>query len=208
MTRNPIITSSASTADVSTSETRIVNNLVAVLGKVSIPISGKIMTPAQIVALFQSHLDATAHVANLRAQLKAAIQSEDALHATVKAAVVCVRSYVAAAYGERSTQYASLGFEPRKPAQKSAKTKAQAVDKLLATRTARHTMGKQQRAQIFGVLPTTPAESAGAPAAASAARSTPVPSTGATAANGTAASSAGSSSVAPSSAPANGTSGH
>ena len=208
MARNPILISNSSAAVLTSSETKIVNNLPAVLGKVSIPINGKIMTVPQVVALIQSHLDATAHVASLRAQLKAAIQNEDTLHATVKAAVICIRGYVAAAYGEQSTQYASLGFAPRKPAQKSAKTKAQAVDKLLATRAARHTMGKQQRAKIFGDLPATSDESTAAPAAASAPVATPVASTGATAVNGTAASSAGSTSAAPSTAPANGTSGH
>jgi hypothetical protein len=198
MARNPIITSSSSAAVVANSETTLVNNLAAVLGKVSIPISGKVMTASQIVALIQSHLDATAHVASLRAQLKSAIQSEDTLHATVKAAVICIRSYVAAAYGEQSTQYASLGFEARKPAQKSAKTKAQAVDKLLATRAARHTMGKKQRGEIFGEVPDSPA-----------AASAPVASTGASAAasNGTGAST-GSNGVAPSPAPVTGTSGH
>jgi hypothetical protein len=205
MARNPIITGSSSTAVVAHSETTLVNNLPAVLGKVSIPISGKVMTAAQIVALIQSHLDATAHVASLRAQLKAAIQTEDTLHATVKAAVICIRSYVAAAYGEQSSQYASLGFDPRKPAQKSAKTKAQAVDKLLATRAARHTMGKQQRAKIFGEPPATPAESAGAPAA-----SVPATGNGASAAgeNGLGSSAGGANSAAPSTGPANGTSGH
>jgi hypothetical protein len=157
MAQHPIMNTSARIAVVANAETTIVSNLPTVLGDASIPISGKIMTAAQTVAVIQGHLDATAHVANLRAQLKAAIQAEHALRATIKAAAICVRGYVAAAHGEQSEQYASLGFEPRKPAQKSAKTKAQAVDKLLATRAARHTMGTQQRAKIFGELPAAPA---------------------------------------------------
>jgi hypothetical protein len=153
------------------------------------------MTASQTVALVQSHLDATARVANLRAQLKAAIQTEDALRVTVKSAVICIRSGVAAAFGEQSTQYASLGFEPRKPAEKSAKTKAEAVEKALATRAARHTMGKRQRAKIIGQLPVEPTQSAGAPAAAAAA---PASSIG-NIAKGVAANGLGSSAVPPNS---------
>jgi hypothetical protein len=157
MAQHPIMSTSARIAVVANAETTIVSNLPSVLGNVSIPVSGTIMTASQTVAVIQSHLDAIAHVANLRAQLKAAIQADHALRATIKAAAICIRGYVAAMYGEQSTEYASLGFEPRKPAQKSAKTKAEAVDKLLATRAARHTMGKQQRAKIFGELPAAPA---------------------------------------------------
>lgn len=197
MARNPILVANTNTAAVANAETMIVKNLPGVLGKVGIPINGKVMSATQIVALVQSHLDAATHVANLRAQLKSSIQSEDELHATIKAAVNCIRSYVAAMYGERSTQYASLGFDPRKEAQKTAKSKAQAVDKSLATRAARHTMGKKQRGDIFGEVPATPSAS---PAPVTA---TPVVSTSAAAP-----APAATNGVAPSAAPANGTSGH
>jgi hypothetical protein len=177
MAQHPVLSTSASIAAVASAETTIVSNLPAVLGNAGIPISGTIMNAKQTVALVQSHLDATAHVADLRAELKAAIHAADALRATIKAAVICIRGYVAALYGEHSTQYASLGFEPRKPPHKSAKTTAEAVDKSLATRAARHTMGKRQRAKIVVELPAAPAQAA-APATSSAAEPAPIPSSG------------------------------
>jgi hypothetical protein len=60
---------------------------------------------------------------------------------------------VAAAFGENSQQYASLGFAPRKPAQQTVESKAQAHLKMLATRKARQTLGKVQKAKIHGVVP-------------------------------------------------------
>jgi hypothetical protein len=161
--RNPILIPSSKTSDIVKAETTLVAHLPSVLGKVSIPINGVMMTAAQIVAQIQSHLDSVTALDTLRAQAKAALASERTRQSTVKATVLCVRSYVTVMFGEQSAQYASLGFTPRKPTQKSAASKATAVAKTLATREARHTMGKNQKAEIHGVVPV-PASSGSAAA--------------------------------------------
>jgi hypothetical protein len=159
-TRNPILATTSKTSDTVKAETTMISHLPAVLGKVSVPINGVMMTAAQIVTQIQSHLDAVTALDNFRAQAKAALALERARQATVKATVLCVRSYVTIAFGEQSTQYALLGFSARKPAQKSAASKATAVTKTLATRAARHTMGKNQKADIHGVDPESASASA------------------------------------------------
>jgi hypothetical protein len=157
MSRNPILVTGSSAANLSKAETTIIAHLPSVLGKALIPINGKTMTGTQIVALLQGHLDAIATLDHLRAQTKTAVQGERTERATVKAAVVCIRNYIALAFGEQSTQFTSLGFVPRKQAVKSAEVKAQAVKKLRATREARHTMGSVQKSKIFGTVPAAPA---------------------------------------------------
>jgi hypothetical protein len=180
--RNPILIPTSKTSDIVKAETTIVAHLPSILGKTSIPINGVVMTAAQIVAQIQSHLDSVTALDTLRAQATAALATERARQNTVKATVLCVRSYVTSMFGEQSAQYASLGFTPRKPAQKSAKSKATAVDKTLATRAARHTMGKNQKAEIHGVV-AAPESSDGA--AAPAAPVVTVSAAGATGGSGT-----------------------
>jgi hypothetical protein len=171
----------SNSAALAKAETTIVAQLPTVLGKVTIPINGQMLTTVQIVALVQGHLDALTELVDLRAQTAAAILAERTQRKTVKAAVICIRNYVASAFGDQSSQYASLGFAPRKVAQKSAESKAQAVNKLLATRAARHTMGKRQKAEIHGDV------SAPASAGSSSAATTGASAGGQTAASGAAA---------------------
>jgi hypothetical protein len=150
--RNPILNPTAKTSDTVKAEATLVAHIEAVLGKASVPINGVMMTAAQITAQIQDHLDAITTLDSLRAQVTAALANTRARQAGVKATVLCVRSYVTIAFGEHSTEYASLGFSPRKPAQKSAESTARAVAKTLATRAARHTLGKVQKAGIHGAV--------------------------------------------------------
>jgi hypothetical protein len=177
MTRNPLLVPNSSTATLTKAETTLVAELPAVLGKTSIPVGGKSMTPQQIVAIFQRHLDAMAALTKQRAQTTAAVQTEHADRATAQAAVPYIRNYVAAAFGESSAQYASLGFAPRKPAQQTVESKAQAHLKMLATRKARQTLGKLQKAKIHGVAPAPVPVSVGSAAAADSPSPSPSPAT-------------------------------
>ena len=153
MPRHPLMLPTSSAATVIKAESTILAHLPDVLGNALVPINGTLMTPAQIVALVQRHLDALAMLATLRAEIKAAIQESRTQRAAVRSAVVCIRYYVLSKFGEHSEEYASLGFSPRKVGVKTAEAKALAVQKLRATRKARHTMGRKQRAAIKGVLP-------------------------------------------------------
>jgi hypothetical protein len=65
------------------------------------------------------------------------------------------------AEGRPSLATHEFGFGPAKIGQKSAETKALAVEKLLATREARHTQGKKQKKDIKGTIAaSTPAPNA------------------------------------------------
>ena len=166
MSRNAILIPSSSAANLAKAETTIIAHLPTVVGTTPIPINGNEMSATQVDALIQSHIDKLAQLDKMRAELKAAVQDERALRASVKAAVVCVRNFVALKFGEGSAQFASLGFVPRKRAVTPVDTKAKAVVKSLATREARHTMGKIQKSKIFGTVPAAPAPAPAAPAPA------------------------------------------
>jgi hypothetical protein len=98
------------------------------------------------------------------AQAKAA----DAIGTRLAGRVAAVRDYVRNLFGSTSTTLGDFGITPKKPAT-GRTTVVQAVANLksAATRLARHTMSPKQKAQIHGVVPTTPQPAAPAPAAPS-----------------------------------------
>jgi hypothetical protein len=149
--RHPLLNLKSKTSDIVKAEATIVAHLPSVLGSVKVPINGVMMTAAQIVEQIQDHRDTITTLDSLRAEAKAALAIVRARQEAVKATVRCVRSYVTIAFGEHTAQFASLGFSPHKPAEQSAESKAMAVTKALATRAARHTKGKRQKAAIHGI---------------------------------------------------------
>jgi ribosomal protein S15P/S13E len=69
--------------------------------------------------------------------------------------VEVVRSYLNALYGPKSTVLLDFGLKPQKtPVRKPAVVNA-GIEKGAATRVARHTMGKKQKAAIHGEVPAT-----------------------------------------------------
>jgi hypothetical protein len=104
-----------------------------------------------------------------------------------------LRNLVANTYGSSSEAYDDFGFTAPRKGKPSAKTKAAAVDQVLATREARHTMGKKQRLAIRGVVtPQDGAAAATAPSSTSATASVAPPSTTGVANGGTSMGSGGS----------------
>lgn len=103
---------------------------------------------------------------------KAAWVKETSEAQAAKAAIVptvdALRGYIAAAYGTSSKLYTDCGFLARKRGAPSAATLAQRVQKNLATRKARMTMSKKQKAKITGAT----ALATSAPAASASAAST------------------------------------
>lgn len=72
------------------------------------------------------------------------------MNAEADGLVSALKSYVALKYGEASTTYSDFGFLPKKVTVKSSDAKAQAAEKLRATRAARHTMGARQKSVLHG----------------------------------------------------------
>jgi hypothetical protein len=80
------------------------------------------------------------------------VQAEREVELQVRPIRTGLRGIVSARYGANGTQMMQFGFVPTKRAKKTAQTKAQAVAKGRATRTARSTKGKVQKKAIKGVV--------------------------------------------------------
>ena len=128
----------------------------------SLPAGGSTFTMAAIEALVQSRIDAANAVDVARANWLEATAKYQALNTQVTPVVRSLRRYVIAAFGENSPVLADFGFTPPKKAEMTPEAKVARAEKSAATRKARGTMGKKQKAKIKGTVPatgTTPAPS-------------------------------------------------
>jgi hypothetical protein len=96
----------------------------------------------------------------LRSKLQAATKVAQATRAKAAVLTGSLKTYVVAHFGENSPVLADFGFAPRKVGQKTVAQKLQSVEKQLATRAARHTMGSRQKAAIHGSITQTPSPAA------------------------------------------------
>jgi hypothetical protein len=104
---------------------------------------------ADILAALQQRIDAAKPVAPAKGAWTTAVQNARAVVDETKSLVADVRKYVALVYGSSPTVLADFGITPnaKRP---TAEAKAQAVVKGKATRTARKTMGRRQKAKVKG----------------------------------------------------------
>jgi hypothetical protein len=124
-----------------------------VTAKTQMSINGQPMKPSDVIAIYQTALDArsaTETQRNAYEQALEARESADTARLTIDAGL---KAWVATQFGPSSQTASDFGFSPRKVGEKSAQTKATAVVKLRATRDARMTMGKRQKASIKGTIP-------------------------------------------------------
>jgi hypothetical protein len=138
--------------------TSMEESVIAALAKLepdtSLPVTGKLVTSKDLQAQIQAHVDAMKSADDARAKVSQFVALDRSLRANLALVLSGIRSYAAGRYGELSPEFASFGFKPKKTPQRTVASKAGAVEKLRATRVARHTMGKRQRAAIHGVVPT------------------------------------------------------
>jgi hypothetical protein len=142
---NPLFSAHCNLASFVHAETTVAGLVPTVVANATFAVGATMMTSAEFVTLCDNHEAAVvaaeaAHTAWLRAT-----EAQQALRTEVIAGAVGLRSYVAATYGTKSVQYASLGFVAAKPAKPSAETKAEAVVKRAVTRGLRDTKGKRQK---------------------------------------------------------------
>jgi hypothetical protein len=133
-------------------------------GLASIPLGGTIFTPASLEAFFQQRIQSANAVVTAKAAWLDAIQAY--LDLDRKAAIIIrdLRNVVIAAFGEDSEKLAHFGFAPTKKPQFTEEQKAAIAKKRTATRKARKTMGKRQKANVTGAntpAPTPPAQPQG-----------------------------------------------
>jgi hypothetical protein len=111
-------------------------------------------TQSEIVAEIHRRIAAAEETKSTKTAWHTAVQVERQVDADLRPLRKGLQQYVASRYGADSAKMAEFGFTPAKARKTKVSIKAGAADKAVATRKARHTMGKQQKKPIKGAAPT------------------------------------------------------
>ncbi len=114
----------------------------------TLPLGATTYTPGSLVAFIQSRIDAANAVNTTKANWLAAVKAYEAINTQAKVVVSDLRYLVMAAFGPTSPKLADFGFSPPILAVLTSEQKAAAAQKRAATRRARLTRGKRQKAMI------------------------------------------------------------
>jgi len=145
-------------------------------GEPSIPLGGSTETPTAVKQSLQNMVTAADATQVARGEWIDASQAEKGLRDETIVTLSALKSFVLLKFGDKDTStLADFGFTARKQAQTSVDTKATAVEKSLATRAARHTMGPRQKAKVKGTVAPAAAPAPAAVAEPVAAPATPTP---------------------------------
>jgi hypothetical protein len=138
----------------------------------TILIGGASQTPAEIVATLQARIDSANVVLTSRATWQNAVVTDKAGRAKSKPYVSGLKNALLVAFAGQVDVLADFGLTGRIVRVLTPEERVTAAAKAKATRTARHTMGKKQKAAIKGTVtpappaPVVPASPAPAPAPA------------------------------------------
>ncbi len=112
-------------------------------------------TPASLVQLLQSLIDAMTAHDEAESHAKDVLAALRDVMAKVGPVMQAYRKYLVATYGNATQTLADYGVQPPKaPAPRTVEQKAAAAAQLRATRKARGTASKKQKAGIKGVVAT------------------------------------------------------
>jgi len=150
MSRNQSV--STETTDLTKRANAIKKNI----GNKTVTLIGKSYTGNELAQMCTNAITADQLVDSTNRQWCEAVAARDAQREEHAPVFTALRSHVQASYGKSSQTVAEFGFKPAAETLKSAEVKAAAVVKLRATRSARHTMGSQQRKSVKGAAPSTP----------------------------------------------------
>jgi hypothetical protein len=153
---NPILNSRASFASLVQAEQTFIEELPDILGTATVMVEGVEMNKDQIVALVNSHLASINALVKSKPQQHALVLSQSGLREQVRTATQAVKALVEGKYGPASSQLSTLGLADAPRKAPSPETRVLANEKSRATRQARGTKGKRQRAAIHGTVPTAP----------------------------------------------------
>jgi hypothetical protein len=124
----------------------------------TILIGGVPQTPAQIVASLQARIDRGNAALTSKATWQNAVVADKAGRASSSRYVAGLRQALLVAFAGQLDVLADFGLTERKSRVAPPEEKVAAAAKAKATRVARHTMGKKQKAAIKGTLtPAAPA---------------------------------------------------
>jgi hypothetical protein len=123
----------------------------------SLTIGGDEYTPKALLAVLNAEDEASLAVDSTRAQLDAQVVTHRTAKVTAAALRSALKVYMLGTYGKKAVQMiGDFGMSvPKTRAARTVHEKSKAVAKTLATRAARHTMGKKQKLLVTGVVPST-----------------------------------------------------
>ena len=119
-------------------------------------VGGASYTPQTLVAFVQSRIEQATLVLTTKAAWEKAISDYEVLDKRMNVTLVDLRGLVMAAFGRDTPKLASFGFLPPKPSTRTPEQRAKAALKGIATRKARKTMGRKQKALITGATAAVP----------------------------------------------------
>jgi hypothetical protein len=134
------------------------NLLIAGIGKyfagvTTLTLAGTAYAPSALVKLLEELVSAINAAVAARTAAHDAVLAASAKSAAVDPVIAALRSYLLGVYSDAKT-LADFGLAPRKPRRAPTQQEgAAAAAKRLATRAARHTLGKRQKASVHGTAP-------------------------------------------------------
>jgi hypothetical protein len=115
-------------------------------------IAGTVYTIPELTAILRGHLAALTELRTLRAALAGKVQVERGIAKQVSELRAHLLLFIESRFGRNPVTLGDFGFQmPKKPGPKTVEAKVLGAQRLRATRKARHTMGKRQRAKVKGV---------------------------------------------------------
>ncbi|HEV3191241.1 MAG TPA: hypothetical protein VGY54_12120 [Polyangiaceae bacterium] len=121
-------------------------------------LDGTLHARAQLLARFQAALDAFVSVKSARTALLQAVANQKAALAQTRPLRAGMKRFLQIQFGPSSPKLQDFGFTPARIPSTPVKTKAEAKVKSAATRAARGTKGKKQRANIRGNVSAAPSQ--------------------------------------------------
>jgi hypothetical protein len=130
-------------------------------------VDGTAFKKADLVGKFQKRLDAAKKTRDTRSALLLCVEQEKEVKTEVDPLRNGTKAFLKTYYGKQSSKLQKYGFAPDRTPVTTPATKAEAVKKAEATRQARGTAGKVQKARIkAGAQPAATPSPEAAPAAA------------------------------------------
>jgi len=123
----------------------------------TLALDGATMTPKDVIAALQAAIDAIDKSAIAEKAFHDAVAAQTAATAKGNAVLRALKSLVKNQLGSTQGALGDFGFSVPTRQIPDEATKAAAVAKRAATRAARHTAGKRQKATVKGVVAATPA---------------------------------------------------
>jgi hypothetical protein len=118
-------------------------------------IQGQSYKTADLIAVLQARYDAANAVLLTKAAWQNAVKADHDERSKTQSFLSGLRQALLVAFGGSIDSMADFGLVPRKKPTMTPEERVAANEKAQATRKARHTMGKNQKAQIKGEVPAT-----------------------------------------------------